>query len=298
MEFDLIPTQDQLDKIADPEATVVPLVDAVNASLKGREGVDSFPVGFKIFDDVMNGGLTDGDLVLISGRTGHGKTTFAQTLTYHLNQIAIPVAWFSYEMQITEIWNKFKAMGFTEDNFIGYAPTKLKSGNIEWIEARINEAILKFNCKVFFIDHLGYLAPDISKLPGDAERNYSIYLRETVRQLKRLALDKNIIIVLLAHIRKTKEEPDIEDIAYSVGTSQEADFIFFVDRIRKKPVHRSEWEKETEMDGDVYTEFSKIKLAKNRRTGYNRFLKARMTNGRLVEVKNIQEPPPNEHYIE
>ncbi|MCK9369501.1 DnaB helicase C-terminal domain-containing protein [Candidatus Dojkabacteria bacterium] len=291
MNFDDIPVLNDIDKKLDLEQTseIIPIFEAAKKMLEARGGRDRIPIGFESFSKIMNGGITDGDLVVISGRPGSGKTFFAQTLSYHLHNLGFPQLWFSYEMEIVEIADRFRNMGLSED-FIGFCPFKLKGGQIEWIEKKVSEAVLMHNVKVVFIDHLGFLSP---KLSGDnAERNFSVYLGQICRQLKLLALEKHIVIVLLAHVRKTKEELDLDDIAHSGGVAQEADFVFMVEREKKEIPKRprrfseEEWENEQKInfEGDIFTKFSRISLVKNRRTGINKFIRCEVVDGRLKEI--------------
>lgn len=279
MNINDIPNLDAVDEyIKKDESEIVSMSEAVKQMEAKMGGRDVYPIGFRAFDDVMTGGIGEGDLVVISGPSGQGKTTFAQTITWHLNKIGIPQLWFSYEVQITEIWQKFKAMGIDED-FMSFCPLKIESGNIDWIEKKITEGLLKYKTKVVFIDHLGFLNPKINeKNAKEFERNFSAYLGQLVRQLKSIAIEKNIIIILLAHTRKTKEELGMDDIAHSIGIAQESDFVFMIERQREKP--KSSWDKS---EGDVYTKYSKISLVKNRRTGINKFIKCVFSKGKLME---------------
>lgn len=290
------------------ESPVVPMLEAVEAMAKKDGESDKFPIGFNVFSEVMavgtkNGGVMDGDLVVISGKSGHGKTTFAQTVSYHLaKDLGLPQLWFSYEMQITEIWEKFKAMGMPQD-FLGYCPLKLESGNVDFIERKINEGIEKHNVKVVFIDHLGFLTPKVNERNAkDFEWNYSAYLGQLVRQLKIMAIEKKIIIFLLAHVRKTKEELDIDDIAHSVGIAQEADFVFMVERERlpgPKTPARQYKSNDNSLVGDepsplythgnVFSKYSRVLLVKNRRTGISKYLRCELINGRLQEAKTVEQ---------
>lgn len=295
MDFDKLPQPEDVEKLLDDESEMLPLFEVV-ARLEKERGVrDYFPTGIKFFDDVMWGGVSGGDLVVISGRSGEGKTTLAQSISYQMAELGLPQVWFSYEMELTEIATKFKAMGIKED-FLAYVPLKLKSGKVDWIEKRIVEAALKFNAKAVFIDHLGFLAP---RATGEsAERNLSIYLGQIARQLKSIALEHDIIIFLLAHTRKTREELDLDDIAYSGGIGQEADFVFMVERERVKTANRKTLVNMPE-SGEKFTPYTKILLAKNRRTGYNKFIKAELRKGRLQETKPLNPTPDGyETFIE
>jgi replicative DNA helicase len=275
MKIDQVPNLEEVDKFFDHESEIVSLFEAVEKIEKEKGQKDYFPTGFRIFDDVTWGGVSGGDLITISGRSGEGKTTFAQTLSYHLADKGLPLLWFSYEMDLLEIAKKFSDMGIKKD-FIGYVPMKLTSGAVDWIERRVVEAVLKFNIKAVFIDHLGFLSPKVS---GDqAERNFSVYLGQIARQLKNIARDNDVIIFLLAHTRKTKEDLDLDDIAYSNGMGQESDFVFMIER-EKSRTSRSL----IPDSGDKFTPYTKILLAKNRRTGQTKFIKVRLSHGRLME---------------
>jgi len=279
-----IPAMEQkLNSIFDHESQIVSIWDAARYQELDKSS-DRFPIGFEMFSEIMKGGVGDGDLLVVSGKTGHGKTTFAQTLSYHFNKIALPQLWFSYEVEITELRDKFKDMGLDE-TFIGYTPLKIKSGNIEWIEERVQQGIAQFNTKVVFIDHLGFLTPK-SLGQRDYNQNLSAYLGHMTRQLKNLARDNKIIVVLLAHTKKTKDALEIEDISHSGGIAQEADFVFMVERLKKEAGRRISDSDE----GEVLSEFTRVSLVKNRRTGINKFIKCKLLNGRLQENNLMNDP--------
>jgi len=293
MDFDKVPDNitDLEAILSDGEGKLIPLIAAEEEARLGVQ--DHFSIGFDIFDSVMHGGITAGDLVLVSGRTGQGKTTWAQTINYKLSQDGIPTLWFSYEIPIRELWSKFKAMGLEADNFLGYAITPNQSGKLAWIKKKITEMVLKERVQVVFIDHLGFLTPEITEANSrEFDQNYSSYLGQLTRQLKTLAMEQNIIIVLLAHTRKTKESLEVEDIAHSVGIPQEADFVFMVERLKEKSNKSKFALKNDEPEGDVYTPFSRISLQKNRRTGITKFIKAELRQGRLQEYKPYDGPEP------
>lgn len=281
MDIKKIPTIDQLQDL-DSDSEMVLMSDLAKEETSSKN--DYFSIGFEIFNEVMKGGISGGDLVIISGRTGQGKTTFAQTINYHLSQEQIPTAWFSYELPVRELWEKFQAMGIKAEDFLAYVPKPNKSGKLGWIKKKIMETCLKHNTQVIFIDHLGFLTPEINESNArDFDQNYSSYLGQLTRQLKTLAMDNNIVIVLLAHTRKTKDSLDVEDIAHSVGIPQEADFVFMVERLKVKTTKK--WQVDSEPEGDVYTPFSRISLQKNRRTGLSKFIKAELRDGRLQEAQ-------------
>jgi len=286
MDFEKVPSSvEELEKIIQPESEIVTMADAV-VQLKAQRGErDYFPVGYELFDEAMAGGVAFGDFVVIGGRPGEGKTTLAQNFSFHLAKLMLPQLWFSYEMDLQEIWDKFKVMGINED-FLSYVPLQLVSGQIDWVEKRILEGVLKHSVRVIIIDHLGFLAP---KATGtSAERNYAVYLTQIAAQLKELARQYGVIIFLLAHTRKTKDELELEDFAFTSGLQQYADFAFMIERERER--RKMVLGQDT---GDRFTPFSKISLAKNRRTGRGKFIRVMLNNGHFRQVLNTPQDAPN-----
>lgn len=235
------------------------VITMAEASLKGGGTSEAYPCGIKIFDNVMKGGFRGGDFVVISAPTGIGKTTLCQNFTVNLAKEGILSLWFSYEVSIRNLWEKFKSMGLTE-NEVCYTPARIVSGQIEWIEKKIKEAKEKYGVKAIFIDHLGFLIPrlkngtNINKIEG----NYAMYLTQISREIKMLAVKEDIMIFVPAHMKKT-EKPGMNDISYSAGIAQEADYVFLMNR-------------ETNPDEEnmnFYTNFTEITVGKNRLEGIN-----------------------------
>jgi len=220
---------------------------------------DVYPLEMKCFDDLIMGGASPGDLVSVAGRTGEGKSSIAQdwTLSFIRGPKKAPVLWFSYELLPSHLWKKFKTMGMTEDD-ITVIPAKHTSGNVAWVEAKVKEAKEKFNIKVVVIDHLGFLLPKTNGILGkNMSQNHATFVTQIVRDLKTIALSEEVIIVLPVHVRKTNGALDIESIKDTAGVAQESDLVFLIER-----------ERDTGKDSKGYfTEYTKITLAKNRKTG-------------------------------
>lgn len=214
---------------------------------------DKYELGISVFDNAIGGGVEDGDLVVISGLSGFGKTLFSQTLAVNLAEQGLPVLFFSYEVLIHHLWNKFKAMGIREDLII-YSVERHTTGNVGWIEEKIKEAKERFMTKIIVIDHLGFLVPK-SNL-SDISKNYSAYVGQIVRDLKTVAKNEEVVIILPVHLRKTNE-PDINDLKDSSSISQESDLVFILNREKNPNAN----------EGNVYLDHTKIMLVKNRKTG-------------------------------
>lgn len=248
---------------AEDEAPVVLISEAA----KTLPDLNPVSTGFDVFDIAMSGGFRAGDLVILTGNTGMGKTSFAQTITYNVSKSQVHSVWFSYEMILSEVWKKFKAMG-VDEKFLAYTPFKMVSGSTDWISQKIIEAKKKFGVKAVFIDHLGFLAPGAKKYDSMMANNYSAFLGNISRQLKLFALEYDVTIFLIAHTRKS-EDPTINDIGNSVAVAQEADSVFIVHREADK------------YGGEVLSPYTKITLAKNRRTGITKKVSCVLVNGKL-----------------
>ena len=63
----------------DPRQTVQTLLDSTDQSLRrgARPGAHVWPTGFDLLDSTLDGGLRSGELVLLGGNEGSGKTTMA-----------------------------------------------------------------------------------------------------------------------------------------------------------------------------------------------------------------------------
>ena len=245
---------------------------------KYKPSKDVYPSGFYEFDRVMDGGLRDGELVVISGPTASGKTTFAQLLSKNMDRVGVPSLWFSYECNPWYLREKFKGMG-CDSGLLAYSPTDLISNSIGFIKAEIQEAVLSHGCKVVFLDHLHYL------IPLEQSRNSSLLIGGVVRSIKRMAIETGVIICLIAHTKKIyqDEELDLSSIRDSSLIAQEADYVFLIERIKKKKkmleaILGSEW-----------TNFTKISLAKNRRTGIMIFMKFSFKDNQLFPITEKYE---------
>src|SRR3990167_8309611 len=50
------------------------------------------------FDKAMDGGVRGGELITISGQSGHGKTAWGLWMTKQIVDSGVPCLWFTYEM--------------------------------------------------------------------------------------------------------------------------------------------------------------------------------------------------------
>lgn len=220
--------------------------------LTGIAGLDAILEGFR-----------ESQLIVLSGITKHGKTSLAIELTICLKD-EHPM-WLPFEEPARELILKFHDRG--EPPPVFYTPQKMVGNTLLWIEKKIIEAKAKFDSKVVFIDHLHYI------LNGNRE-NMAQEIGDTMRSLKKLAVKWNVVIVLLAHLKKTKldQNPDLEDLKDSSSIAQEADTVMFM------------WRETKRERGEVITTNNiNLSVQANRRTGKTGNVKLVFKNGRFKE---------------
>jgi replicative DNA helicase len=172
--------------------------------------------------DIIIEGFREGNLVVVSGATKQGKTSFCQTLTENFSEQGVKCLWFTYEVPVKEFTRKFKEI----PTF--YLPNKITGDTTDWLEKKTVEAIAKYGVRVVFVDHLHYIV-DLRAM----KQNLSVQIGMVMRDLKKIALAWGVIIFLVAHIKKTKasDMPGLDDMRDSSFVAQEADIVMMVSRL-------------------------------------------------------------------
>ena len=224
-----------------------------------------------------------GDLILVTGRPKSGKTLLCQTLTLDFQmQHDVSSLWFEYEVTPEMFLESFPGNVLP---LIGYLPNEYRTGSTNWVEERIKEALVKDEILngqrtlyCVFIDHIHFVF-DIFK-----SRNPSIELGQIVRQLKTIAIENDLIIFLMSHMRKTEleKEPsayDARDTGFMIAECDKA---------------LTMWRLKNEENVGV------LKLDVDRRTGAlsKKFKIIKNYEGYLCEVEEMREEHENAKEIE
>ncbi len=173
---------------------------------------------FAGLNDILDG-FREGQVVVIAAPTKNGKTTFCVELTKDLQQYN-PL-WFPFEETAEELIRKFLDRKASPPHFV--TPVVLKQRGLNWIEQRTIEAVVKYNSKIVFIDHLHFIVSFTSERT-DQE------IGKVMRELKRIAKQLHIVIILIAHLKKTNmtDAPSLEDLRDSSFVAQEADTVILL----------------------------------------------------------------------
>jgi replicative DNA helicase len=219
-----------------------------------------FMTGIPSLDRICDG-VEAGELIIVTGPTGEGKTTLLMSITQNIAEANIESAWFTLEVTPRQFINKLQQKSPTLPHF--YLPRQNADNTLDWVEERIIEAKVKYNIKAVFIDHIHQLF-SLEKMKG----NVSLELGDMLAKIKDIAITHNLTIFLIAHSKDNtlnmRAEPRKEDIRDSGLISRLADTIIGV------------WRTTNEDNGQLYERpkqlsendnRSKVRILKNRRTG-------------------------------
>lgn len=222
--------------------------------------------GFERLDEVL-GGLVEGTLVTIGGRTGMGKTAFAFNLLRNLAiEKNIPSLYISLESTeqlctniliactldikyrgllsgqlVAEEWEKMDKGLPRIANAPVYLDTK-STYTIDDICKTVEESVQEHQVNVVFIDYLQL----IFAKTGFTENRY-LELNYITRKLKALAKEFNITIVLLSQLNRNAEgekrldhRPVLTDLRDSGTICDDSDVVCFVHRPEYYRVYQDE----------------------------------------------------------
>jgi len=238
--------------------TVAKLDKLYNADGDGITGLNT---GFKDLN-IKTGGLQNSDLIIIAGRPGMGKTTFAmnivENVAMHDSKGANkPVLVFSLEMPAESLGVRLIA------SYAGIDQVSLLSGKIadeDWI--KITSAVSMFERSKLFIDDsvkisplemrsrarrvahehgdLGLIMVDylqLMKVPGFSHDNRVNEIAEISRSLKIMAREFNCPVIALSQLNRAVDNrkgddkrPNMSDLRDSGAIEQDADVILFLYR--------------------------------------------------------------------
>lgn len=213
--------------------------------------------------DRVLGGVEAGEMVIVSGPTGEGKTTLLMSITRNMALKDIPAVWFTLEVTPQSFIRKIQK-ACKEKMPLFYMPSRNTDNQLEWLEQRIIEAKVKHDVKVVFIDHVH----QIFSLHRVKSSSVSLEIGDMVGKIKQMAIDHHLAIFLIAHTRDNSEKPNAEprkeEIRDSGLISRLADSIILVWRVKNSDLIDSKRRPDNLAEDDIK---AKVRIVKNRREG-------------------------------
>ena len=268
-----------------PNPRIVALADVER---KDMTQVHHFSTGFRELDKML-GGFYFGQLVLLTGERGNGKSTFAGMIAIRSLMEDYPVFFYSGELEDWYFRNWFDrqiagpahVIDTTQDNgFVEYsvkdsvAPlisewygdkaylynnrASIEDGEGDAVIETLENSVKQYGCQTLIIDNL------MTAMADDTASDYYRQQSEFVRKLAEMAKRLGVLIVLVAHPRKTEAGGVvIDDIAGSGNISNLADVVLCYTR----PTVKKGRGKKAEEVIDEDTDKRVLKVFKNRLTG-------------------------------
>lgn len=269
---------------------------------KTDDSVFKIQTGIASLDRILDS-VEAGELIVVTGPTGEGKTTLLMTITQNMAKAAINSVWFTLEVTPRQFLQKLlksikgenpepplfylPRAGF-EDIDEEYLKTWEKKHRrhfemIDWMEEKIIEAKVKVEAegkaalRAVFIDHI-HMIFSLSRVSN----NVSLEIGDMVAKIKDIAITHNLVIFLVAHTKDPEtpsSEPRKEDIRDSGLISRFADSIIGVWRISNSNDGTNKRRNEINEEDNK----SKVRVFKNRRNGTQAFFCMYHVNHYLTE---------------
>lgn len=238
--------------------------DAVEGAIKSITSPDhsvATKTGFSNLDRHIGGGLHPGDLVIVAGRPGMGKTAFLLNLLINIarKDNAAPCAMFSLEMPLLQLATRVlcteaslkmsdvRSGNITPDGWSNLTDAATNLSNVRlWIDDSSGISIQELRSKIRHIKRrarkdgidkqLCVVGIDYLQLMrGEKSQNREQEVSGITRALKALAKEENVCIVVLSQLNREVEKqsgrrPQLKDLRESGAIEQDADMVLFLYR--------------------------------------------------------------------
>lgn len=223
------------------------------ARLKG--GISGVPTGYYDLDNMLTG-LHGGELIIVGGRPGMGKTSFAINIACHAAAKGKRVAVFSLEMPRTQIairmlcgdarvsMQKVRSGTLRDEDWVklAHAAAPMVNSNVLYIDdsAGLSPAQLRSRCRrlmmekgldLIIIDYLQLMTADGKSKNDNRQQEVS----EISRALKAIALELKVPLIACAQLSRANtqrqvKKPMLNDLRESGSIEQDADVVMFLHR--------------------------------------------------------------------
>ena len=232
-----------------------------------KEAITGVPTGFKDLDE-LTAGFQPGELIVIGGRPGMGKTAFALNVAQHVGiEMKEPVAVFSLEMSKEQLAMRMLCAESMVDSSqvrkgfinrqdwpkltsaagrLSEAPIFIDdSSALTVLEIRAKSRRLKLEHRGLSLIVVDYL--QLMRSRGAFERREQ-EISDISRSLKALAKELKIPVIALSQLNRAVEQrsgnkPTLADIRESGAIEQDADVIIFIykdsDQVKSNPAVRN-----------------------------------------------------------
>jgi replicative DNA helicase len=277
------------------------VLEKIDFSKKNEGRLVGLPTGFSDMNKIL-GGLQNSDLIIIAGRPGMGKTSFALSLSLNIAEFIRDqkivsegsIAFFSLEMSDEQLVTRLISMksnvnsarirnGHVRDD--EFSKISLACNNISELGLIIDDnpaisigelrnkarrIMRKEKLSAIFVDYLQLLRGNNKS----SEANRVNEISEISRGLKSIAKELDIPVIALSQLSREVEKredkkPHLADLRESGSIEQDADIVMFIYReeyylFRKQPEPGTEKHEEWQREMERLRNSAEIIVAKHR----------------------------------
>lgn len=222
----------------------------VDNAQKGKLEAERICVGIAGIDRLVNG-IYPGELAILGGRTGQGKTTLGMQIAVANAARGINVQVFSLEMPLLQLYLRLCSTDARIDSVDFTTPGRLTADSID----KLVQSTLKirklplyfaegFDWSVASIrsearalqkaNEIGLVVIDYLQLirPNPRLENRTQQVTEISRDLKRMALELNVPVLCLSQLSRERpgerDAPKLSDLRDSGSIEQDADIVMLI----------------------------------------------------------------------
>ncbi|HTI63601.1 MAG TPA: DnaB-like helicase C-terminal domain-containing protein [Gemmatimonadaceae bacterium] len=222
------------------------LLSRVDAVMDGAPPIGTIASGFPSLDKMLGGGFRRGDLVVLSGDTASGKSALALAIALRAAVAGSQALFLSGEMTVDRVLERVIAieartriddlrLGTLDDDARAKAGAvalelrdhlpvidRIPAGGVPEIGSLVDAA----QADLVVVDSLSSLAP------RDVDRDEA--WSRVIRELKELALDRNVIVFSVAElpglVPRADPRPTLDDFAAHGAVKRHADVVLAIYR--------------------------------------------------------------------
>jgi len=208
---------------------------------------ESYPTPVDDLNFLLNGGLMRGQMVVVAGRPGHGKTAFALGCAHIAADAGKRVTYHTYEMSARELIGRLVAsmtgvpyrylvassLTAEEWELVSAATEELSRKPLAFRESDIDlEEFLAYECStgsdLVIVDYIQMMRAESGKSRNEELAHIS-------RALKRLAIERDKAVLVLSQLNRAIEarnekRPVLADLRDCGSIEQDADAVIFLVR--------------------------------------------------------------------
>lgn len=218
----------------------------VDLASDGTAATDTTRTGFPSVDRWLGGGIRRGDLIVLGGDVGSGKSALALAMALRMAQAGTKAAFLTGEMTTERVMERALALegrarvdelrsGALDEltrASVGAAAIRLRD-SAPLVQSLARGSLDALRAQIQSLDVEALVIDPLQALAGGAGAEDDA-LAVAVRTLKGIALDRDIAVLVTSHLpgwtRRTDPRPTLEDFGALGAVKQHADVVMAIYR--------------------------------------------------------------------